>query len=285
MRGRRWIRLAVFASCALLVGACTQDVQGLRTPRSAASQSLGIRWQEGRSAGYRWTIDLDWQIYGDQPLKRTIAGSCQTTVVSVDGKHDALLQVTFWLDPQYVSAGQSGSFVFNLNVDPRGKVLSNPDGQFIDLLDLHNIFPLLPPAGAVAGDRWHESYSMPNPLMDDKRNFSVGGQYVRDEGSGLSRTVVIQAHLVAQVDDTADYQTLFGPPSKTDPPKVTIHDVGTEIADVTYWYDPIHQGLVKSVARNDLNVTRTFLDASNNRVFATSKEVGIETVTVTRSES
>lgn len=268
----------------LLLGACTQDIQGLRTPRSAASQTFGIRWREGSSNKYRWQIDDKFMVNG-KPDQHTVAGDSVIYVLAVDSMHVATLQVTLTLDPQYVQANEQASQVSKLTVGPRGKIVANPDGNFSDLLDLHSVVPLLPPPGSTAGDRWHEEYALPNPLMGDKRDFAVNGQYVRDEGAGLQRLAVIQVHMSASVDDTVPYDNLYGPPPADEPPHLTIHDRGTHVSDITYWYDRVHQVLSKSVATHNFTTNREYIDDSKNQVFARATLVGTETVTITRAAS
>lgn len=276
----RWLG-GVAIPCVMLLVACSQDIEGLRTPRSPASQSLGIRWHAGVVTSFRWTIASDFS--GSGGSARTISGDCDETVLSVDSRHTARLQLTFRIDRQYVTADQTGMLSNNVEVDPRGRISRNPDGNFVDLLDLHTVIPLLPPAGSSIGDRWSEKYVLPNPLIGDTRAFALNGQYVRDDGKGLSRLVVIQVHMLANVDDRVDYAALFGPPPAGSPAHVTIHDTGTQISDITYWYDPVHQDLVKSVAMHDFSVNRDFIDASTGKVITRSQDVGKETVTFNRS--
>jgi hypothetical protein len=281
--GRRLVLLAA-ATCALLLGACSQDIQGLRTPRSAASQSLGIRWHEGSSSKYRWQINDNFTVNG-KPDQHTVGGDCVIYVLSVDNMHVATLQVTLTLDPQYVQANEQARQISMLTVGARGKIAANPGGNFSDLLDLYTVVPLLPPLGSTVGDRWHEQYALPNPLVGDKRDFSVNGQYVRDEGAGLQRLAVIQVHMLASVDDTVPYDVLYGPPPADEPPHMTIHDRGSQVSDITYWYDRAHQILSKSVATHDFTTNREYIDDSKNAVFARASLQGTETVTVTRAES
>lgn len=277
--------VAVALSLALVTG-CTQDIQGLRTPRSAASQTLGIRWHEGFQVSYRWELDQDYSIFADKPMTRTFQGDVALSVLSVDSSGVALIQITIRIDPKYVTSGQQSFELYDLEVGPRGRINSNPKGDFVDLIYFYTVLPLLPPGTPSIGDRWHETYKLPNPEFDNTRDFAVNGQYVRDDGKGLSRAVVIQAHLSAQFNDAAPYDKLYGPPPKEVPQQIEVHQQGVDISDVTYRYDPVRQSLLKSTAKNSVNWAATYTDASNGKDLNLRENyVGTETVTFTRSGS
>jgi hypothetical protein len=281
-----WPRLLVgicIASVVLSV-ACTQDVEGLRTPRSPASQTLGIKWHEGTHVVYRWELDQDYSVFGTQPLKRTIGGDIDILVMSVDPNGTAAIQFTLSFDPEYMPPNQPRSFVYSVDVGARGRITSNPDGNFVDLVHLHTAMPFLPPAGASIGDRWHETYKIPNPEYGDTRTFSVNGQYVRVEGNGLSRAVVIHAQMFASFDDAAPYEKIYGPPPADAPQQIEDHFKGTETADITYRFDPVHQTLLTSVARNTYDANETYTDRSNGQTLTPHDQyIGTETVTISRS--
>ncbi|HET7419530.1 MAG TPA: hypothetical protein VFL27_04045 [Candidatus Dormibacteraeota bacterium] len=281
--GRRLLMSVGIASL-VLSAACSHDVEGLRTPRSPASQTLGIKWHEGTHVVYRWQLDQDYSVFGNQPLKRTISGNIDILVMSVSAEGIAAIQFTLSLDAQYVAAGQSRAFVYNVDVGARGRITSNPDGNFVELVHLHTAMPFLPPAGASIGDRWHETYKIPNPEYGDTRDFSVNGQYVRVEGTGLSRAVVIHAQMFATFDDAAPYEKLYGPPPADVPQHIEDHFKGTESADITYRFDPVRQTLLTSVAKNTYDAVETYTDVSNGQTLAPHDQyVGTETVTIGRS--
>jgi hypothetical protein len=278
----RWL-LGWAAILCFLSAACTQDLQGLRTPRSPASQSLAIRWHEGSTTSYRWQLTDDTQLDG-KSSQSTIAGDSEVAVESVGADGAGLLQITLRLDPQYVTPGQSRVFVRNLDVGPRGRITGNPDGSFVELTDFFTMIPFLPPAGANPGDSWHETYKLPNPIYEDTRDFAVSGRYVRDEGAGFSRAVVIDAHMSASYNDSAPYERLYGPPPSGAPAQVEDHLNGTETIDVTYRFDPARQSLSKSTATARFNQSETFTDASNGSVVGVKHTlVGTQTLTFTRS--
>lgn len=282
--GRLVARAAIL--CILIFGAgCAQDIEGLRTPRSPASQSLQIRWHQGFQASYQWVLTRDYSVFGDQPMQRTIGGDCQLAVLSLGADGVALVQFTFRIDPQYTNGNGALRGTSIIGVGPRGKVTSNPDEQFVDLNRFYTALPLLPPAGSSSGDRWQESYALPNPVYGNTRDFSVNGKYVRDEGAGFSRAVVIQAHMTVSYDDMAPYELVFGtPPPAGAPPHVEEHLAGKEIVDVTYRFDPARQSLAKSTATFQVDETETFTDATNGKtVGGKNSYVGTETMTFTRS--
>lgn len=279
-------RLLVWAAilCTLTV-ACSQDIEGLRTPRSPASQSLGIRWHQGFQTTYQWLLTRDYSVFVDQPMQRTVAGDCQLEVLSVGADGVALVQFTFRIDPRYTNGNGAITETSLIGVGPRGKVTSNPDDQFADLDRFYTALPLLPPAGSTSGDRWHESYQLPNPVYGNTRDFSVNGHYVRDEGSGFSRAVVIQAHMTESYDDMAPYERVFGttPPAGA-PAHVEEHISGKQIVDVTYRFDPALQSLAKSTATFQVDETETFTDATTGKaVGGKNSYVGTETMTFVRS--
>jgi hypothetical protein len=281
LNGRRWIGFGV--AILLLVAACGEGSASMLSPKTPRTQSLAIRWHQGPVGTYKWQWITDWSDLLGKPFNSTLGGDCSVAVLSVGSAGTATLQVRFTLDAAYVTSGSPQTYVYRLDVGPRGMVSGNPDGQFVDLPALHTVLPLLPPAGATTGARWHDKYSLPNPQAGNTRDYTVEGQYVRDERIGGEHLAVLQVRLFATVDDTMAYEALFGPPPADAPQHINIHDQGTESADVTYWYDPLQQALMKSVAKYQIDETRTFIDRSNNKTINEGNQIGTETVTFSRS--
>lgn len=270
-------------STAVVTVACTQDIEGLRTPRSPASQSLGIRWHQGFQASYQWQLTRDFSVFVNQPMQSTVAGNCDLIVLSVGADGVALVQFTVKIDPQYTNGNGPVTTTSIIGVGPRGRVTSNPDDQFGDLDRFYTALPLLPPAGSSSGASWYESYKLPNPLYGNTRDLYVNGQYIRDEGAGFMRTVVIQAHMTVSFNDSAPYENLYGPPPSGAPAHIEEHMSGKQIVDVTYRFDPARQSLTKSTATFQVDQTETFTDATNGQTVGNRNSyVGTDTMTFSR---
>lgn len=264
------IALCVVVACAPTFG---------RRPDVASTGNYVLRWEPGPIGTYQWELSSD---VGGGPL--TNKGHVDVATISAGGGGLGVVQLSFTIESSTNTAMTTPfSYVVSIQVDSRGKIVSDPDGTWGDAIAFHSVFPLLPSRQVTVGASWTDAYKLPNPDFQDTRDFSVAGKYVRDERSGSSREAVFEVRLFAMYDETASYESLFGPLPKGAPAKVNVHQQGTESADITYWFDPVRRLLVKSVAKNTYSGTIDFIDASTNKSINRGPLVGTESVTFIRT--
>lgn len=278
-----WRGLACVTAAVVCLVGCSSDF-GRRPQGAAGGANYLLDWRAGRAGTYQWQWVSDFA-YAGQHSRANVTGHVDAAVLAVDSSGKGLIQLTFTVETSTAQNSAPHSVVYEVQVDPRGKIVANPDGQFFELLDLMNLLPLLPPRGTRVGATWHEKYSPPNPAMENTRDFAVEGQYLRDERSGQSRVALLKVRLFATFDESSAYDRLFGPPPQGQPAHMTFHNQGTESEDITYSYDPAARSLVKSVATGTFNGTEDFIDASNGKVVDHESVVGTQTVTFMRSGS
>lgn len=276
MRGGR-IAFSCASIALCLVVACAPTFG--RHPDVATTGNYLIKWAPGPVGTYQWELSSD--VGGGSVMTK---GHVDVATLTAQGGGSGMVQLSFTVESSTNSQATTPfSYVVEVEVDPRGKIVSNPDGMFFDAPEFYSVMPLLPPHAATVGTSWTDSYKLPNPSFQDTRDFSLNGKYVRDERSGSSREAVFEVRLFATYDETASYESLFGPLPKGAPAKVNVHEQGTESADVTYWYDPVRRLLVKSVAKNTYSGSIDFIDASTSKSINRGPIVGTESVTFTRT--
>ena len=264
-----------------LVVACSAQY-GRRPSNVSSVHAYAMKWRTGPVGTFSWQLS-DEYAYGNQRAQDKVTGHVDIAVLSVDAGGVGLLQMTFNIETTTSQSSSARSYVYQVQVDPSGKIRANPDGQYFNLLDTLNVLPMLPPGPIKVGGKWHDTYGAPNPAMQATRNFSVDGSYLRDEGSGQSRVAVFRARLFATYDESIDYARLFGPPPQGQPPHMTFRTSGTQSVDVTYSYDPASRTLARSVATTTLDGIQEDSDASNGKLLDRHSVVGIETVTFART--
>ncbi len=249
---------------------------GVPTSFAQSGRHLRIQWQAGTVTSYQLESTADSPDIGGKPVHEILSGLETVRFGSVDANGNATVEVSLiWLGQN----SNGNSSLFQLKVATDGRVLDNPDGQAYVLPQFYQVFPLLPPGSVQVGDVWSETYDLPDPLLGAPYHVFIDATYARNETLNGTDVVVIQARLTSVFDKTVPYAKLWGAVPQGYPADETIREIGTKADEVTFWFDPTHQELIKSSGTEQLEYVGVFASPSTGAEFGRNNVIWTQSVT------